>query len=118
MSDLAALRAEIEGLRLEDRAELEDVYRAQGPVGSWGLGYTQGWDAALEEALEILDRYAAEPPTPDVLAIVEDHWPQIGQDQSDSTWLYCDCGWDQSDPKAVSWFDHLEAAVAKARAKL
>jgi hypothetical protein len=51
------------------------------------------------------------------LSEVEDHYPLIGQDQSDSTWLYCDCGWDESDRKSVSWFDHLEAAVAKARAK-
>lgn len=35
------------------------------------------------------------------------HYPRIGQDQSDSTWLYCDCGWtdEQGD-----WWEHIEAA--------
>jgi hypothetical protein len=70
-------------------------------------------DAATVDAILAIEAEARRA----ALSEVEDHYPLIGQDQSDSTWLYCDCGWDESDRKSVSWFDHLEAAVAKARAK-
>jgi hypothetical protein len=41
---------------------------------------------------------------------VDGHWPRIGQDQSDSTWLYCDCGWDQTTHKN-EWDDHMMSAA-------
>lgn len=48
-----------------------------------------------------------------VLAIIEDHHPEIGSDISDSTWLECWCGWDSEAKGAVGWHRHLVDAVDK-----
>lgn len=48
------------------------------------------------------------------LAIIEDHWPEIDADVSDSTWLVCTCGWDSSVKGVVDWYQHLDNAVDEA----
>jgi len=47
----------------------------------------------------------------DVIAIIEDHHLEIGVDQSDSTWLECWCGWDETKKGATGWHQHLIDAV-------
>lgn len=49
-----------------------------------------------------------------MLAIIEDHRPDIGSDIDDSTWLTCSCGWDSSKSR-VDWQEHLVEAVRKVR---
>lgn len=44
------------------------------------------------------------------LSVIEDHHPRIGVDIDDSTWLECDCGWDETATK-VDWHEHLVHAV-------
>ena len=51
-----------------------------------------------------------------VLAMMEDHHPEIGSWVDDSTWLECSCGWDSSKPKAVDWHQHLIDAVTASSA--
>lgn len=45
------------------------------------------------------------------LAIIEDHWPDIGTAGDDSTWLECVCGWDSSEKGSGDWYQHLDNAV-------
>ena len=48
-------------------------------------------------------------------AVVEDHYPCIGSWIDDSTWIYCDCGWEADNPKAQGgWTDHVIAAIREA----
>jgi hypothetical protein len=48
------------------------------------------------------------------LAIISDHWPEIGVDVSDSTWLECICGWDSTVQGSIDWYQHLDNAVDEA----
>jgi hypothetical protein len=52
------------------------------------------------------------------LDIIEDHWPEIGVDQSDETWLMCVCGWDSSTKGSPDWYQHLVDAVEEPAARL
>lgn len=43
-------------------------------------------------------------------AITDDHYPDIGTDISDSTWLECRCGWDSAASK-LGWWEHVVLAL-------
>lgn len=46
-----------------------------------------------------------------VKAALEGHEPRITGDVDDSTWLMCDCGWDQMKANEP-WGEHIDARLA------
>lgn len=68
--------------------------------------------AAVNALLPLLD-------VADAARITVDHFPEIGSDISDSTWLFCSCGWNKNDDAPEGWWDHLplDAALATLHAR-
>lgn len=91
-------------------AELDGTVHEADPNDPELIALGERIDAYIAEDVAE-EREAARPFIEAVLALVEDHHPQVGSWIDDSTWLECSCGWDETKPKAAGWHEHLVKAV-------
>lgn len=88
------------------KALLDDFHEPKGPCYA---------SPACEhgEIIAAIEQEARRTVVAELRAEVDEHIPYDGQDQSDSCWIYCACGWNANDDAKDSWTDHIDAAIAR-----